>query len=97
MRVRKYPPVHPGKILKKEFMDVFGVRAIDLARALAVPRGRICEILQGKRALSVETALRLHFFFGNSAEFWMTLQIRYDLEQEKRRKGAQLEQEVRPF
>ena len=97
MRLRKYPPVHPGKILKKEFMDVFGLRAIALAKGLGVPRGRISEILQGKRALSPETALRLHFFFGNSAEFWMNLQIRYDLKQETLRSGDRLARDVTPF
>lgn len=96
MRVRKYPSVHPGKILKKEFMDVFGIRATALAKGLGVSRGRVSEILQGKRSISSETALRLHFFFGNSAEFWMNLQIRYDLKQEMLRSGGRLAREVNP-
>lgn len=85
MRVRKYPPVHPGKILLKEFIECFGLTQSAVAAGLGVPRGRISEIVQEKRSISAETALKLSAYFGNSAEFWMNLQARYDLKKEAKR------------
>jgi len=70
--------VHPGRILKRE-MSARGLSANKLALALRVPSGRITQILNGKRGISAETALRLGRYFGNSAQFWINLQSRYDL------------------
>ena len=71
-------PIHPGRILKRE-MKTRELSANKLALALRVPSGRITQILNGKRGISAETALRLSRYFGNSAQFWMNLQSRYDL------------------
>jgi addiction module HigA family antidote len=71
-------PIHPGRILKREMMER-GLSANKLALALRVPSGRITQILNGKRGISAETALRLGRYFGNSAQFWINLQSRYDL------------------
>ena len=71
-------PIHPGRILKRE-MTARGLSANKLALALRVPSGRITQILNGKRGISAETALRLACYFGNSAQFWINLQSRYDL------------------
>ncbi len=71
-------PVLPGRILKGEMRER-GLSANKLALALRVPSGRITQILNGKRGISAETALRLARYFGNSAEFWMNLQSRYEL------------------
>jgi addiction module HigA family antidote len=71
-------PVHPGRILKRE-MTARDLSANKLALALRVPSGRITQILNGKRGISAETALRLACYFGNSAQFWINLQSRYDL------------------
>ena len=78
--------VHPGRILKRE-LEARGLLANKLALALRVPSGRITSILNGKRAISAETALRLAQYFGNSAQFWMNLQSRYDLAVAERELG----------
>jgi addiction module HigA family antidote len=71
-------PSHPGRILKRE-LSARGLSANKLALALRVPSGRITQILNGKRGVSAETALRLARYFGTSARFWINLQSRYDL------------------
>jgi addiction module HigA family antidote len=71
-------PIHPGRILKRE-MAARGLSANKLSLALRVPSGRITQILNGKRGISAETALRLATYFGNSAQFWINLQSKYDL------------------
>lgn len=86
-------PVHPGRLLKRELV-VRELSASKLALALRVPSGRITSILNGKRAISPETALRLGRYFGNSAQFWMNLQTRYDLITTEREMGERIEAEV---
>ena len=86
-------PIHPGRILKRE-MEARGLSANKLALALRVPSGRITQILNGKRGLSAETALRLSRYFGNSAGFWMNLQVRYELTVTEREIGSRVEAEV---
>ena len=85
--------VHPGRILKRELV-ARGLSANKLALALRVPSGRVTSILNGKRAISPETALRLAGYFGNSAQFWMNLQTRYDLTVAERELGERIEAEV---
>lgn len=85
--------VHPGRILKRELASR-GMSANNLALALRVPSGRITSILNGKRAITPETALRLSRYFGNSAQFWMNLQTRYDLNVTEEKMGEQIEKEV---
>ncbi len=86
-------PIHPGRILKRE-LAACGLSANKLALALHVPSGRITTILNGKRAISPETALRLARFFGNSAQFWMNLQSRYDLAVAEQEMGERIATEV---
>ncbi len=86
-------PVHPGRILKDELVTR-GLSANALARALRVPSGRIVEILNGKRAISADTALRLGRFFGNDAAFWINLQAQYDLAVAERDSGRRIAAEV---
>jgi addiction module HigA family antidote len=86
-------PVHPGRILKRELI-ARELSANKLALALRVPSGRITSILNGKRAISPETALRLGRYFGNSAQFWMNLQTRYDLDATEREMGKRIKAEV---
>ena len=85
--------VHPGRILKRE-MKERGLSANKLALSLRVPSGRITQILNGKRGISAETALRLAQYFGNSAEFWMNLQSRYELAVTERDIGPKIVAEV---
>ena len=90
-------PIHPGKILSVEFLEELGVTSYALAKAIGVPTNRITGIVNGDRAISADTALRLAQFFGNSPQFWMNLQMHYDLEVAKRRAGRQIERVIRPI
>lgn len=89
-------PVHPGVILEEEFLAPFGLSAYALARAISVPRNRITGIMRGERAITADTALRLARFFGTSPEFWLGLQMDYDLETTRAALGARLDREVTP-
>jgi len=86
--------IHPGRVLKRE-MSARGLSANKLALALRVPSGRVTQILSGKRGISAETALRLACYFGNSAQFWLNLQSRYDLAVAERNIGAKVIAEVK--
>ena len=72
-------PSHPGEVLVELYLEPLGMSAITLARRLNVPRTRIERLVKGETALTVDTAMRLSKFFGNTAEFWMNLQRAYDL------------------
>ena len=85
--------IHPGRILKRE-MSARNLSANRLSLALRVPSGRITQILNGKRGVSAETALRLARYFGNSAQFWINLQSRYDLAVVEQNIGAKVIAEV---
>jgi addiction module HigA family antidote len=87
-------PIHPGRILKRE-MAARGLSANRLALELRVPSGRITQILNGKRGISAETALRLSRYFGNSAQFWVNLQSKYDLALVEQNIGAKVMAEVK--
>ncbi|HRQ38222.1 MAG TPA: HigA family addiction module antitoxin [Chloroflexota bacterium] len=89
------PPIHPGEILQEEFLEPMNISQYRLAKDIGVPPRRINEIVQGKRAISADTALRLSRYFGLSERFWLNLQSRYDLEIEKDRLRGRLEQEVK--
>ncbi len=85
--------IEPGRILRRE-LDSRGLSANRFALALHVPSGRITAILNGKRAISPETALRFAKYFGTSAQFWMNLQVRYDLAIADDKIGKQIDKEV---
>ncbi len=91
----KLDPVHPGEILYEEFLRPLGLTQYRLAKNLGVPPRRINAIVQGKRAITADTALRLARFFGNSERFWLNLQTAYDLEREKDNLGDRLLDEVK--
>ena len=88
-------PVHPGEILFEEFLKPLGVSQYRLAKDINVPPRRINEIVQGKRSISADTALRLARYFGLSERFWLNLQSRYDLEIEKDKLDKRLDDEVK--
>ncbi len=96
-RFRKYPPILPGKILKKEFLDLMGVTQTELARATGVSRRLVNEIVRGKRTITPETALRFAAFFGNAPAFWMEIQSKYDLKCAKDHLGGRVREEVESF
>jgi addiction module HigA family antidote len=87
-------PVHPGEILLKEFLEPMGITQYRLAKDINVAARRINEIVHGKRAITTNTALRLSRYFGTSEQFWVNLQVRYDIENEKDIMGDRLEKEV---
>jgi addiction module HigA family antidote len=87
-------PVHPGEILSEDFMKPYNISQNALARALHVSPSRINEIVNGDRPITAETALRLGFCFGTSAELWINLQAEYDLRMARRKAGHKIEDEV---
>ena len=93
---RPVGPIHPGRILREEFLEPMGITAYRLAKDIHVPQTRIAEILRGRRSITAETALRLSRYFGMSREFWINLQAHYDLERAGTEAGALIEAEVIP-
>ena len=89
------PAVHPGRLLKRE-LGVRKLSANRLALDLGVPSGRITDILNERRSISADTAVRLGRYFGNSGQFWLDLQSRYDIAVIERDKGADISRRVRP-
>lgn len=80
------PNIHPGEVLKEDFLNAMGLSAYRLAKEINVSETRITDIINGKRSITADTAIRLSRFFGTSAEFWLNLQNLYDLEEENQRK-----------
>jgi addiction module HigA family antidote len=97
MNGRDFPPVHPGEILLEEFLKPMGISQYRLAERIHVPARRINEIVLAKRGITADTALRLSRYFGNSAQFWMNLQTRYELESARDLSASSIDQEVRPY
>ena len=93
---RQVLPVHPGEILREDLMKPLGLTVSGLARELKVPVNRLSEIVNGRRALNADAALRLSRYFGNTAEFWINLQIAYDLSVTIHSAASRIEREVRP-
>lgn len=93
----KRASIHPGEILKTEFLDEFDLTAYALAKALRVPPNRITAIVKGERAISATTALRLARFFGTTPNFWMNLQSHYDLAVASRAEARKIQREVPEF
>ena len=92
--VMKRLPTHPGKILKNE-LEARGLSANKIALSLGVPSGRITDILNAKRAVTPDTAIRLGHFFGNTPQFWLNLQTKYDLVATELEKGAKIRAAVK--
>ena len=79
MGAGEFAPVTPGEMLKEEFISEYGLSQNQLAKAIGISPNRIAEIVNNRRRITADTALRLGLYFGNSAEFWMNLQAHYDL------------------
>jgi len=93
----KISPVHPGEILREDVLKPLGMSVNKLALSLAVPATRMAEIVNGRRAITPDTALRLARFLGTTPEFWVRLQSRYELELAKDKFSATIERTVRPY
>ena len=91
----KLKPISPGEILLEEFLKPLGISQSRLARDLSVPVGRVNDIVQGKRAITPDTALRLAVYFNMTPEFWINLQSHYDLKLAKRNLLPKIERSVR--
>jgi addiction module HigA family antidote len=94
--VKKRPPIHPGSVLKMELEDA-GVTANAAALALRIPANRLTEIVNEKRSISADTAMRLGRFFGTSAEMWMNLQSQYELQVAEEKFAAKIARDVQPL
>lgn len=94
MARRAHAPIHPGEILVEEFLGPLELTQYRLAKDISVPARRINEIVHGERGVSADTAIRLARYFGNSEQFWMNLQARFDLEVERERLRGRLKKEV---
>ena len=89
------PPIHPGEILADE-LEELGISATALSRALGVPTNRITQIINGQRAITAETALRLGQWFGTSPDFWLNLQKQYELRLAEQEYGQKIRETVSP-
>src|SRR3977135_1824405 len=89
------PAVHPGRLLKRE-LAARKLSANRLSLDIAVPSGRITDILNGRRSITADTAVRLGRYFGNAAQFWVDLQSQYDIAVVEREKGGEIARRVRP-
>jgi len=97
MREKKITPIHPGEILLEEFLKPLSLSQNRLAMDIHVPARRINEIVLGKRRITADTALRISRFFGNSPEFWLGLQMDFDLDIAEDKLQNRLDREVNPY
>lgn len=91
----EFAPVTPGEMLREEFLKEYGLSQNQLAKAIGISPNRIAEIVNDRRRISADTALRLGLYFGNSPEFWLNLQTRYDLKLARQQLGAEAAERIR--
>jgi addiction module HigA family antidote len=94
MTSRKLTPIHPGEVLLADFLEPLGLSQYRLAHDISVPPRRVNEIVHRKRGITADTALRLARYFGTTERFWLNLQARFDLEEQRDLLGQRLEKEV---
>lgn len=92
-----FEPLHPGEVLSEEYLKPIGVSQNRLALSMRIPAQRINEIINGKRAITADTAIRLAKVIGTTPEFWLSLQMDYDLQTTIRKEGKRIEREVEPI
>jgi antitoxin HigA-1 len=88
--MKRLKNIHPGEVLKEEFLVPLQISAYRLSKEIGIPQTRTSEILKGRRRITADTALRLAKYFGNSAHFWMGLQDDFDIEEASRQKGREI-------
>jgi addiction module HigA family antidote len=86
--MEKLSNIHPGEVLLEEFLKPMNISAYRLSKDLGIPQTRTSEIIKGHRSITADTAIRLSYYFGNSAKFWLGLQNDFDLEEEKKSKAG---------
>ena len=89
--MKHLPNIHPGEVLQEEFLVPLAVSAYRLSKDIGIPQTRVSEVIKGRRRITADTALRLSYYFGTSAKFWLGLQDDYDLEEEAKAKKPELE------
>ena len=89
-KMKKLKNIHPGQVLREEFLLPLNITAYKLCKATLIPQTRISEILKGNRSITADTALRLSKYFGNSPNFWLGLQNDFDIEEELLQKGTDI-------
>lgn len=92
-----FPPAHPGEVLREDYLKPLGMSQYALAKAIGVPQIRISEIVNGKRAITPDTALRLARYFRTSPEFWIGMQATHDLEKARDAIGDEIEATIKPM
>lgn len=97
MPVNRMRPIHPGEVLREEYLVPLSMSTQSLAESLRLPAHSLAEVLEERRGLSPDTALRLARFFGTTAQFWLNLQSSYDLKVTELSIGRRIEQEIRPL
>jgi len=97
MATRRLAPIHPGEVLFEDFLEPLEISQYRLAHDISVPPRRINEIVHGKRGITADTALRLARYFRTTDRFWLNLQARFDLEQQRDSLGSRLQEEVAVF
>lgn len=97
MATNKMRPIHPGEILREEFLAPLALSAHALAMELRVPAPRVNDIVRERRSVTPDTALRLARYFGTTAQFWLNLQSSFDLRQAEAELGRKIKQEIRPL
>jgi len=93
---KRLPPVHPGEILREDVLSPLDMSVNQLAKALAIDTARLNEIVRGRRGVTADTALRLARYLGTTAEFWMNVQMRYELEIARQAKQKEIERSIQP-
>ena len=93
---RVLPPIHPGEVLRDEFLVPLGLSVYRLARALKISRPRLSDIVLGRRGVTIDSALRLGRYFGTTPEFWINLQARHDLDVAERTLRLEIERQIEP-
>jgi addiction module HigA family antidote len=88
--MKRLTNIHPGEVLLEEFLKPLNISAYRLSKDIYIPQTRTSEIIKGKRSITADTALRLSYYFGNSAKFWLGLQNDFDLEAQKKIKARDL-------
>jgi addiction module HigA family antidote len=88
--MKQFKNIHPGEILKEEFLNPLEISAYRLSKDIGIPQTRISEILKCRRSITADTALRLSKYFGNSPKFWLGLQDDFDIEEQQKQKSMDL-------
>ena len=93
----KLPNIHPGEVLREEFLTPMGISAYRLTKETGLPHSRVSDLLAGRRGVSADTALRLARYFGTTPNFWLNLQTAYDIEEAERENGSDIRERIRPL